>query len=341
LTSIAGYVELLQEEEEDSEKLGHLAIVGRNSERLLALVTDLLFAARLQYGRLELERSPVDLRSLVVQCVESARPRAQATSVQLDLEVEDVPETIGEPAKLAQLLDNLVSNAIKFTPRDGHVSVRLTSHPELIRIEVSDTGIGIPDQERERLFERFFRAQSALERQIQGTGLGLYISKAIVDAHDGRIGVDSAPGEGTTFTVRLPDVSGVAVVGERLLVVEDERRDADLIVALASAQGIRCEVVSTLAAAIASFESERPLGIVLDLRLPDGRGEAILALAAAGQRPNVPVVVVSIDDDLGRSRSLGADDHITKPIDHARMSAWLAQIAARRAARSATLVRIA
>jgi two-component system phosphate regulon sensor histidine kinase PhoR len=204
LTSIAGYVELLQEEEENAEKLGHLAIVGRNSERLLALVTDLLFAARLQYGRLELERSPVDLRSLVEQCVESARPRAQAASVHLDVEVADVPKIEGEPAKLAQLLDNLVSNAIKFTPRDGRVSVRLTAEPELIRIQVSDTGIGIPDQERERLFERFFRAQSALERQIQGTGLGLYISKAIVDAHDGRIGVDSTPGGGTTFIVELP-----------------------------------------------------------------------------------------------------------------------------------------
>ncbi len=204
LTSIAGYVELLQEEEENPEKLGHLAIVGRNSERLLALVTDLLFAARLQYGRLELERSPVDLRRLVEQCVDSARPRAQAASVRLDLEVEDVPEITGEPAKLAQLLDNLVSNAIKFTPRDGHVGVRLSSQPDLIRIEVSDTGIGIPDRERERLFERFFRAQAALERQIQGTGLGLYISKAIVDAHEGRIGVDSAPGEGTTFIVELP-----------------------------------------------------------------------------------------------------------------------------------------
>jgi signal transduction histidine kinase len=204
LTSIAGYVELLQEEEEDAEKLGHLAIVGRNSERLLALVTDLLFAARLQYGRLELERSSVDLRSLVEQCVASARPRAQAASVRLDLEVEDVPPITGEPAKLAQLLDNLVSNAIKFTPRDGHVGVRLAALPGLIRIEVSDTGIGIPDRERDRLFERFFRAQSALERQIQGTGLGLYISKAIVDAHEGRIGVDSVPGEGTTFIVELP-----------------------------------------------------------------------------------------------------------------------------------------
>jgi signal transduction histidine kinase len=204
LTSIAGYVELLIEEEEDSQKQGHLAIVGRNSERLLALVTDLLFAARLQYGRLELERSPVDLRSLVTQCVDSARPRAQAARVQLELEVEEVPEIAGEPAKLAQLLDNLVSNAIKFTPRDGHVSVRLTAHDGMIRIEVSDTGIGISDTDRERLFERFFRTQSALEREIQGTGLGLYISKAIVEAHEGRIGVDSAPGQGTTFVVELP-----------------------------------------------------------------------------------------------------------------------------------------
>ncbi len=204
LTSIAGYVELLQEEEDDPQKLGHLAIVGRNSERLLALVTDLLFAARLQYGRLELERAPVDLRNLVVQCVDSAKPRAQAASVTLDLEVEDVQKVDGEPAKLAQLFDNLVSNAIKFTPRDGRVTVRLAARGEMIRIEVSDTGIGIPDVERDRLFERFFRAQSALERQIQGTGLGLYISKAIVDAHEGRIGVESAPGAGTTFVVELP-----------------------------------------------------------------------------------------------------------------------------------------
>jgi signal transduction histidine kinase len=204
LTSIAGYVELLQEEEDDPQKLGHLAIVERNAERLLALVTDLLFAARLQYGRLELERSPVDLRSLVVQCVDSARPRAQAASVHLAVELDDVPEITGEPAKLAQLLDNLVSNAIKFTPRDGRVEVRLSVHDAMIRIEVSDTGIGIPDSERERLFERFFRAQSAMDRQIQGTGLGLYISKAIVDAHDGRIGVDSALGGGTTFVVELP-----------------------------------------------------------------------------------------------------------------------------------------
>jgi signal transduction histidine kinase len=205
LTSIAGYVELLLEEESDTQKVGYLSIVERNADRLLALVSDLLFAARLQHGHLELAREPVALRSLVEQCVASARPRALAAAVQLDLEIEGaVPEIAGDPAKLAQVLDNLVSNAIKFTPRDGRVAVRMALVGELVRIEVSDTGIGISERERERLFERFFRAQSALEQQIQGTGLGLYITRAIVDAHGGRIGVDSTPGEGTTFVVELP-----------------------------------------------------------------------------------------------------------------------------------------
>ena len=204
LTSIAGYVELLLEEETDAEKRGHLTIVERNSERLLSLVTDLLVAARLQYGRLELERTSVDLQTLVEQCVDSARPRARAASVSLELETAPVPAIAGEAAKLAQLLDNLVSNAIKFTPGDGQVDVRLGMNGNMARIEVSDTGIGIPEADRGRLFDRFFRAQSALERQIHGTGLGLYISKAIVDAHGGRIGVESTPGQGTTFVVELP-----------------------------------------------------------------------------------------------------------------------------------------
>jgi signal transduction histidine kinase len=204
LTSIAGYVELLLEEEHDEQKRGHLTIVDRNANRLLALVSDLLFAARLQYGRLDLERTSVDMEVLVRQAVDSARPRAAAASVDVVLEMGNVSAIPGEAAKLAQLLDNLVSNAIKFTPTGGRVEVRLSERAGTIRIEVSDTGIGIPDVDRERLFERFFRAQSALERQIQGTGLGLYISKAIVDAHGGRIGVDSSPGEGTTFVVELP-----------------------------------------------------------------------------------------------------------------------------------------
>jgi signal transduction histidine kinase len=207
LTSISGYVELLLEDEPDEEKRGYLAIVDRNAHRLLGLVSDLLFTARLQEGRLELDRSEVDLTELVRHAVESARPRSETSSVELTVEIEGVVQVHGEQARLAQLLDNLVSNAIKFTPQGGRVTVRLTGGDGLARIEVTDTGIGIPDQEREKLFERFFRSQTALERQIQGTGLGLYISKAIVEAHGGRIGVHSREGLGTTFVVELPTVT--------------------------------------------------------------------------------------------------------------------------------------
>jgi signal transduction histidine kinase len=204
LTSISGYVELMLEETEEPDTRQHLAIVDRNAQRLLSLVSDLLFTAKLQDGRLELEKTDVDLGSLASQAVESARPRAEVGAVDVRAEIEPVPTVQGEAARLAQLLDNLVSNAIKFTPSGGSVVVRVRRSGELACIEVSDTGIGIPDSERERLFQRFFRSQNALERQIQGTGLGLYISKAIVESHGGRIGVESREGEGTTFVVELP-----------------------------------------------------------------------------------------------------------------------------------------
>jgi signal transduction histidine kinase len=208
LTSITGYVEVLRETETDEMRRNYLGIVERNSDRLLGLVSDLLFAARLQDERLELARDTIDLRMVVEHAVESARPRAEAAGVQLHADLSAVPAVVGDAARLAQLLDNLVSNAIKFTPAGGSVGVWLEAREDVVHIEVSDTGIGIAEREREHLFERFFRTQTALERQIQGSGLGLYISKAIVEAHGGRIGVESVDGEGTTFVVELPVAEG-------------------------------------------------------------------------------------------------------------------------------------
>jgi signal transduction histidine kinase len=204
LTSISGYAELLVDDESSTERLDYLKIIQRNADRLLGLVSDILFAARLQDGRLTLDVEPIEIERVVRQAVEDAKPRADAANVELSADIETGAVVNGESDRLSQLLDNLISNAIKFTPPGGRVRVAVVVEDGVVRLDVSDTGVGISEEDRQRLFERFFRSQTALERQIQGTGLGLYISKAIVEAHSGRIGVAMGQGEGTTFVVELP-----------------------------------------------------------------------------------------------------------------------------------------
>jgi signal transduction histidine kinase len=206
LTSIRGYVELLLDERSgmSAEGRNYLSVVDRNSERLLELVGDLLFLAQVDAGKLAIELEDVDLVQVVRDSVAVSRPLADARSVELDTTLERVPVLSGDPARLAQVLDNLVSNAIKFTPGGGRVSIRLDADEERVVLEVADTGLGIAAAEQSRLFERFFRSSRATENAIPGTGLGLSITKAIVERHGGRITVTSEEDEGTTVRVELP-----------------------------------------------------------------------------------------------------------------------------------------
>jgi signal transduction histidine kinase len=207
LTSILGYLELtLEDEELSASQRGYLEVVERNAQRLLRLVSDLLFVARLEAGQLELHESELDLASVVEQSVHEAEPRAAAGGITLKCETEPVPGMAADRGRMFQLLDNLVSNAIKFTPAGGEVRVRVTGGNGVVRLEVTDTGIGIPAEDQQRLFERFFRASTAADRQIAGTGLGLYIARAIVEAHGGEISVESEAGRGTAFRVEIPAV---------------------------------------------------------------------------------------------------------------------------------------
>jgi signal transduction histidine kinase len=207
LTSIRGYLELALEE--DSGELSpdqrrFLQAVQRNSSRLLRLVGDLLFVAQADAGRLSLEQGKVDIAGLVAECVEAAQPAAREKAIVLSLSASPVPAFVGDRGRLAQVLDNLVSNALKFTPEGGSVSVQTSSEGDHIAVEVTDTGIGIALEDQPRLFERFYRTTAAAQQAIPGTGLGLAIVKAIVEAHGGRITVSSTEGYGTTFRVELP-----------------------------------------------------------------------------------------------------------------------------------------
>jgi PAS domain S-box-containing protein len=213
LTSIRGYVDLIQEDEADlsDEHRSWLGTIQRNSERLGSLVEDLLEYFRIESGRTELRRDLVDITTLVTQAVESAGPAAVRKQLSLTAAFAPAAPVYGDEGRLAQVIDNLVSNAIKYTPEGGQIDVTLELAGDEVVLGVADTGIGIPDEERERLFERFFRASTATENAIPGTGLGLAITKALVEAHGGTIA--AAPrNPGTQFLVRFPYAGDAALL---------------------------------------------------------------------------------------------------------------------------------
>ena len=207
LTSIIGYGELLAESEADrltDQGRRYLDVIRRNAQREMRLVGDLLLLVRIQEGTFRIEPEEVDLRRIVEQAVEAARPAAAKREIQLTANTSSTPSFEGDPHRLGQVVDNLLSNAIKFTPKGGEVSVRLGSSNGAAAIEVTDTGTGIPEDEQEFLFDRLYRAPSAAASAVPGVGLGLTIVKAIVDAHHGQVTLESEPGVGATFRVELP-----------------------------------------------------------------------------------------------------------------------------------------
>jgi len=208
LTSIIGYTELALEEDETplgEERRGYLEVVSRSSERLLHLVDDLLFVARLEAGTgLEIKPMELDLALLGAQAVDDIRPRAELRGLELHFDGDGPLMVEADRGRLFQLLDNLLANALKFTPAPGTIELRVSPTPTGAALEVSDTGIGLPPGDADRVFERFFRSPQAVDAHIPGTGLGLFIARAIVDAHAGRISVARRPGGGTTFRIELP-----------------------------------------------------------------------------------------------------------------------------------------
>lgn len=207
LTSIRGYLDLVLDEEAgaiSAEQRQCLNVVHRNSERLRRLTSDLMFVGKLDANGLELEQEELDLATLAGDAVESAMATAEANGIALELVADRRPVINGDSSRLSQLFDNLISNAVKFTPRGGRIAVRVDTREDSAVVEVADSGVGISAADQERLFERYFRASSATARGIAGTGLGLAISKAIAEAHSGRIAVESREGDGTTFRVEMP-----------------------------------------------------------------------------------------------------------------------------------------
>lgn len=203
LTSVLGYLELVQEDEHvlPAQLREHLEVAGRNAERVLHLVADLLSTAG---DRVRVHPRPVDLSALIEMSVRSNRLRAEKHGVFLETEVRAPLWTLIDPLRISQVLDNLLSNAIKYTEHGGPVIIRADETQTAITLQVEDRGMGMSEQETRQIFSRFYRTPGARRAEIDGAGLGLAITRAIVEGHGGSIRCTSSPGEGSCFTVTLP-----------------------------------------------------------------------------------------------------------------------------------------
>ena len=210
LTSMSGFLELLVDEEDELGPAAsrYVEVIRRSNDRLKRAVEDLLLVAEIEAERLELRPEATDLAELAAATVEHALPAAAERGVELLLQISGRLPLEADAGRLRQMLDNLVSNALKFTPSGGSVTLSARNGDGPLRVEVTDTGIGIPQEELRQVFSRFYRASSATRRAIPGTGLGLVIARAIVEGHGGTISVESADGEGTRVTVTLPHQAG-------------------------------------------------------------------------------------------------------------------------------------
>jgi len=206
LTSIRGYADLLLEDKQIvGEERESLTIVKKNAHRMLGLINDLLDLSCMEAGKIELQRANLDLTRVIPEVAGALRPLIEAKRQRLRLDLEDaLPAVWADGDRVTQILTNLVSNALKYTPAEGSISVAARRDDGFVRVDVSDTGVGLSTEAQAQLFTKFFRVPDRSPQAATGTGLGLAITRSLVELHGGHITVSSAPGQGSTFTFSLP-----------------------------------------------------------------------------------------------------------------------------------------
>jgi hypothetical protein len=352
LTAMLGWLQLLRSGRLPEEKRARaLETVERNARAQAQVIEDLLDISRIITGKLHLEPGPLDMKAVVEAALESTRPLADTKGVTLEFEssVDSLPMR-GDAGRLQQVVWNLVSNAIKFTPRGGRVTVQLRPLDGTVELRVTDTGVGISPSFLPHLFERFRQQDGSSRRAHGGLGLGLAIVHHLVELHGGHISAHS-PGEGlgTSFVLHLPreprpappapsppdTVDAVPparseLAGLRLLLVEDQEDTREMLRLLLEDHGAQLRAVSSAAEAFQCFREWRPDLLVSDIGLPGENGyelvQRIRALPAdeGGLTPAVALTAYARSEDRARALRAGFDMHVPKPVEEAELLAVLA-----------------
>jgi hypothetical protein len=340
LHAILGFAQLLEMDGQSVEDAESVAQIVHAGNHLLELINEVLDIARVQSGKLLLSPEPVNVRTILQEALALMKPLAAERRVRLEPLAGDPDcEVLSSPRRFSQVILNLLSNAVKFNREDGSVTVSCEKIHGCARIEVTDTGVGISPGNLAKLFVPFERLDIS-DAVVEGAGLGLSLSKHLVAAMDGRIGVESVLGEGSTFWVELPLIQGpVALTEQRrkagtpgiretphdaakltLLYIEDNLSNLRLVERIL-ARRPHVRLISAMQGSIGLqlARLHRPDLVLLDLHLPDMNGADILRqLRADPLTHDLPIVMISADataPQIDRLRAAGANDYLTKPID--------------------------
>ena len=358
MNGIIGMTDLVLESHLDSEQRDWVGIIKSSAESLVTIINDILDFSKIEAGMLHIERVPCDLRQVVDASVQSFGLRAAEKNLQLrQLVASDVPQLIiSDQVRLRQILLNLVGNAIKFTEA-GEVAIEVSCQPggvagQILHVAVRDTGIGIPANKLDSIFSAFAQADSSTTRRFGGTGLGLTITRRLVELLGGRLWVESQPGQGSCFHFSLPTEAVVAeseaVVGDEpdshppssvgaepgaslpILLVEDNPVNQKVALMLLQRRGYQTQLAENGRAAVEAFAHARFAAVLMDMQMPVMDGieatREIRRLEGLMQLPATPIIAMTanaMEGDRERCLEAGMDDYLSKPIRAEQLQALL------------------
>jgi signal transduction histidine kinase/CheY-like chemotaxis protein len=335
LNAILGFSELLIDATNGqfppATRKRFLEQIHSSGKHLLGLINDILDLSKIEAGQMELRLQPIFVAEVIKQAVSTIESLATQKKIEIKVAESSAGEIVADAGKVKQMLLNLMSNAVKFTPEGGVVMVKAIRKADGVELSVTDTGIGIAAEDQERIFHEFQQVDSGVGRQQGGTGLGLTLTRRFANLHGGDVRLDSAVGQGSTFTISLPlearesrDSESktpipILAIGDPsrplVLVVEDDPPAAELLARQLERAGFATHVARTGAEAVAMAHDLKPAAITLDILLPDLDGwEVLTRLKRDEATSQIPVVVVSVVDNPGLGIALGALDYFVKPV---------------------------